>query len=283
MPWVGSTRLEVDALAPAGEKVAVDQRFELVVSASDNHAPEAGLGSAAPVRIRIITADELLRRLQDRLARARLDAEKLAELQREKQQRVLELLAAAGDSGAAEELALHTAALGQRRVEAEATTLTRDLAQTTQELLYARLDDKSGPALAFLEGALAATDDAGFHPEVWQSLAAASARGELGTAGFSANLVRLVVEALAISSESAALAARELERAEKASAAEEVAQALEAAYAQQSESLARIDVLLASLAEWDNFQNVLALTRDILSRQKALRERTQHYAKEGER
>jgi hypothetical protein len=41
-----------------------------------------------------------------------------------------------------------------------------------------------------------------------------------------------------------------------------------------------MDDLLDELAEWDNFQNILALTRDILNRQKALRERTQRYASE---
>ena len=48
----------------------------------------------------------------------------------------------------------------------------------------------------------------------------------------------------------------------------------------QGRSLERMEDLLAELAEWDNFQNVLALTRDILNRQKALRERTQQYASE---
>jgi hypothetical protein len=42
----------------------------------------------------------------------------------------------------------------------------------------------------------------------------------------------------------------------------------------------RVEALLAELAEWDNFQNVLTLARDILNRQKALRDRTLQFEKE---
>jgi len=48
---------------------------------------------------------------------------------------------------------------------------------------------------------------------------------------------------------------------------------LDAASAQRA-ALARIDELIARLAEWDNFQSVLNLARDILHRQKSLRDRT---------
>lgn len=286
IPWLGAARLEVDALAPAGGELSVDQRFDLVVRASDNHAPEPGVGSSAPVRIRIITADELLRRMQDRLARARLDASRLAELQREKQTRVLELVDAVAPGGALEDgddLALHTALLGQKRAQADAATLTRDLASVGQDMLYSRLDDKAGGLLSFLDARLAETSDAAFHPEVWQALTGAFERGELGTAGFTGNLVKLVDLSLAVSAESAQAAAEELDRAQKATSDEVVRAALEAAHGHQTEAIRRIDVLLESLAEWDNFQNVLTLTRDILNRQKALRDRTRHFATENER
>jgi hypothetical protein len=42
----------------------------------------------------------------------------------------------------------------------------------------------------------------------------------------------------------------------------------------------QIEELLGRLAEWDNFQSVLSLTRDILNRQKNLRERTKDAAGE---
>ena len=48
----------------------------------------------------------------------------------------------------------------------------------------------------------------------------------------------------------------------------------------QAEVITRIERLLELLAEWDNFQSVLSLTRDILSRQKNLQERVRQYAQE---
>ena len=48
----------------------------------------------------------------------------------------------------------------------------------------------------------------------------------------------------------------------------------------EGQALAKTEQLLAELAEWDNFQSVLSLTRDILNRQKSLTERARHYAKE---
>jgi hypothetical protein len=285
-PWLGSTLVEIGALAPPGGEVSVDQRFELVMHASDNHAPEPTVGSSPPVRVRIISADELLRRMQDRLARARIDAGRLGELQREKLARVQELAGALEPGEALEagdDLSLHGALLGQRRVQADATTLARDLAGVSQDMLYARMDDKAGALLAFLDARLSETSDASFHPEVWQALTGAFERGELGTAGFTGNLVALVDLSLGISAESAQAAADELERAQQAPDGAALLAALEAALLHQNESVRRIDVLLDNLAEWDNFQNVLLLTRDILNRQKALRDRTRHFAKEKER
>jgi hypothetical protein len=55
---------------------------------------------------------------------------------------------------------------------------------------------------------------------------------------------------------------------------------LKSASAAQKKTLAKIDALLERLAEWDNFQSVLTLTRDILNGQKTLNERTRQAAKD---
>ena len=284
--WLGAARVDVDSLAPPGTELTVDQRFELVCTAADNHQPVPGVGRSAPVRVRLISADELLRRMQERLARARLDANRLVELQREKQKRVEELVDGIGDEAELESgdaLALHAATIGQRRTQTDATTLARDLALVAQDLLYARLDDKAANLLEFLDGRLADSDSATFDPAVWIELTDTFARGELGAPGFTGNLVTLVDQALAVSAESALSAAESLDLAQKEADGGARQEALAAAYEHQTEAIKRIEVLLESLAEWDNFQNVLALTRDILNRQKALRDRTKRFAKENQR
>lgn len=279
----GATRLDVADLAPPGTELQVDQRFLLTVEATDTRAPEPGQGRSMPVRIRLISADELLRRMQDRLARARLDASRLAELQREKRGRVEELLDSldgAGSLEAGDALALHGAGVGQRRVRADAESLAQDLAQVAEDVLYARIDDKAGGLLESLHAAASLSETAGFDPAPWAELARAHAAGELGSPGFSGNLVDLVGLALAISEEDAAAASAALDRAQDADDLELALGALTEAVELQTACLTRIESLLEALAEWDNFQNVLALTRDILNRQKALRDRTKRVASE---
>jgi len=263
--------------------VAVDQRYLLELVALDNRQPEASEGHALPLRARVVTPEELLRRMQDRLAQARLDALRLSDLQGEKRQRVQELIDSTEDDGgkpSGEALALAAALSGQRRVFGDAQALARDLAAVSEDILYARLDEKAGALLNFYDARMAEVADLRFHSEPWRELAAASANGQLGSKGFAGNLVQLVALALEVSEDHARAAVSALDEAEKALPAAERMQALLRAEAYQSSSLARIEDLLQELAEWDNFQNILALTRDILNRQKALKERTQQFASE---
>ena len=69
-------------------------------------------------------------------------------------------------------------------------------------------------------------------------------------------------------------------RASRAGDAVSVHTALSEALVLQKEAHMKTEVLLAELAEWDNFQSILSLTRDILNRQKSLTERARHYARE---
>jgi len=152
---LGSARLEVDALAtpdPAGGEptLAVDSRFELEFFARDRREGEASEGRSAAVRVRVVTPEELLRRLQDRLAEARIDALRLSDDQRAKRKRIEELLDALdGDAplDPGEDQALAAALAGERRVQTTAQALARALAGAAEDVLYARLDDKAAMLL----------------------------------------------------------------------------------------------------------------------------------------
>jgi hypothetical protein len=56
--------------------------------------------------------------------------------------------------------------------------------------------------------------------------------------------------------------------------------ALARAADREGAAVQKLERLSELLSEWDNFQSVLNLTRDILSGQKNLNERTNKYAKE---
>lgn len=285
---LGSTRLELDSLgavdpATGASTVAVDSRFELEFFALDRREPAPNEGRSPSVRVRIVTPEELLRRLQDRLAEARLDALRLADDQRAKRKRIEELLDALdGDAplDPGEDQALSAALAGERRVLAAAQGLARTLAGAAEDVLYARLDDKAASLMEAYHGRVSRARDARFQVEAWRELARENASGKLASEGFAATLVQLVALALEISEEHATQAVAALDAAGEAGARTAVADALQAAAEHTLRLENTLERLLGELAEWDNFQNVLTLTRDILNRQKALRERTQQIATE---
>ncbi len=290
-------RLEVaELLAELGAGPDAFGQLVLEVEARDNRpAPEGpgdagrepaddpAVGRAAPVRVRIVSADELLRRVQDRLARVRTQAAALEELERRKEQRVGELLTAieSDDLAALESSNELAAALsGERRVQGDAAALTREVAAIVETVLYARLDEKAGALLEQVDGSLALRTQRSFSAEPWLELAAAHAEGRLGSPTFAGQLVGILDACLKLSEEDTQATVAALDRAGLAVDVGEVHAALTEAADAQRRTLARLEDLLDRLAEWDNFQSILSLTRDILNQQKSLAERTRHLARE---
>jgi flavin-binding protein dodecin len=279
---IGRRRIEVKELS-SGEPVVEGQQFQLQVIASDNCEPKAHEGRSAPVRIRVVSPDEFLRRVQDRLARAQAAAGALSELQRDKSRRALDLLAVIESDqlvpeGAAAELS--AALVGEKRVQGDARSLSRELAAITESVLYARIDDHAAALLEFIDQRAAQATGRGFDPAPWRDLASAYRQGTLGTAGLSGKLVDIVGLALEISEDLSTAASDALARAQDTVDLARVHAELGTATAAQKNCVAKIERLLELLSEWDNFQSVLSLTRDIMNGEKSLSERTGQFAKE---
>jgi hypothetical protein len=274
-------RLELAALSGA-EPPQPGQTIELVLEATDVREPEPGRARSPVVRVRVVTVDELLRRVQDRLARVRASAAELLDLQLAKQRATFDLLAAlesdALESGDA--AALGAALTGQRRVAGDARSLLREVAGVTELVLYARIDERAGGLLEALDAGLAEVAERGFQPEPWRRLVEARSAAPPGAGGLASKLVDILGTSLEVGEELAPGAAEALARAQDARELTDVHGALERAGELQRATVARIESLLELLAEWDDFQSVLSLTRDLLNRQKTLAERTKQYAKE---
>ncbi len=263
--------------------VAEGSQYTVEVVATDNREPTPSEGRSSEIRIRIVSADELLRRIQDRLARLRIEASELADLQTEKRHRVDELIEALGSDAlveAGDSRALSSLLTGQRRVQGDAESVARELAAIADTVLYARLDDKAGALLERLDARMSNVFDKSFRPDVWTELHAEYASGSLGSAGLAGNLIEILGVALQIGDTHARLAAAALERAQNSVDFKSIRTALEECAREQKLALARIEDLLERLAEWDSFQSVLTLSRDILNRQSVLRQRTQRFASE---
>ena len=273
-----SRTLEAGELAGGGELIE-GQLFELDVVALDGREPVPQVGKAPQVRVRVVSVDELMRRVQDRLARSRVQVGELVELQREKHRRTLELLASLeGDqpADAASPAEIGAALTGQRRVQGDARALARELASVAETVLYARVDERAAPLLAELDRRSSELTDRSFHPEVWSALAERSGAGT----GLADKLVGAAALAVRTAEEEATRAAEKLREAQDAGDLPAMQAALASAEADQRAALSQLELLLERLAEWDNFQSVLSLTRDILNRQKNLLERTKRFAKE---
>ncbi|MCP3918686.1 MAG: hypothetical protein GY711_24330 [bacterium] len=278
---VGRARLEVDTLG--GEMPLLEgQQVVLQVVATDNRTPDPGEAQSAPVRLRVVSGDEFLRRLKDQLARASEQAGKLSELAESEQLSTVDTLGVLDPEMPAEDASAEIGSLmhGARRIQGDSRALARDLSEVTESVLYARVDDRSGPLLEAIDGLLEEYTDKSFHAEPWAELQERYAAGQLGQADLAGDLVELVGLAVTLGEDDAQATLDALARAQAAEGPAAVRTALTEATQAHARARETLDKLLVKLGEWDNFQSVLTLTRDILNRQKNLLQRTRKYAED---
>lgn len=277
-----SARLTVPEIAGDGNVVEGAQ-FRLMLHAQDNCQPAPHEGRSFPIQVRVVSVDEFLRRVQDRLGRAQLSTRGLSDLAREKLHATQELLtllvsdAPELKDGAREIAALST---GLRRVQGDSRSLARELVALVEAVLYARLDERSQAALEEIDRSLAQSTARGFDAAPWRELAARRRRGELPADTLAAKLVEVAGLSLEISEDDTRLASAAAGEAQEADSIEKMHGALARVADSEQAAVTKLEHLSELLSEWDNFQSVLNLTRDILSGQKNLNERTSKYAKE---
>ncbi len=275
-------RLTIPEIAGAGDVVEGAQ-YRLVLHAEDDCQPSAHEGHSFPIQVRVVSVDEFLRRVQDRLGRAQLSTRALSDLAREKLHATQELAtllvsdAPELKDGAREIAALST---GLRRVQGDARSLARELVALVEAVLYARLDERSQAALEEIDGALSQSTTRGFDAAPWRDLAGRRRRGELAADTLAAKLVEVAGLSLEVSEDESREASSACSEAQDADSIEKMHTSLARAADREGAAVTKLERLSELLSEWDNFQSVLNLTRDILSGQKNLNERTNKYAKE---
>jgi hypothetical protein len=270
----GSALLEVAELLP---DASVAAQHDLVLVASDGSEPLAQEGRSSPLRLVLVRAEELLRAVQGELARPRMHAEALSKRMLERAARYDELLTAHGGDGAWESADLHAAhalLAGVLRSRGDSGTLFRELAGLAERVVYARVDEASAPLCAELDGAQAAYAFAGPSRDAWRALCARRRQGGLGDGGAAALLVDLVGLALELEQPHLERAEAALRAALATPTAEQLHAGLTTAAEAEAAARALLERIQDGIAEWDNYQAVIGLTRDILERQQALRERT---------
>ena len=280
---VASALLEVDQLAGATPTQEGMQLY-LQVLARDVREPSANETPSAPVRLRVVSGDEFLRNLQEQLARASESARRVYELAEDKERLHRDLLATATGESPDEALGdLASMQHGMRRVQGDARALARDLAHVAEGLVYSRLDTRGAALIGALEDAHADTFDRSFHPGPWRAVSSRYRQGQLAQADLAGTLVEIVGLALDVSEQHLADASAALQDAAEATVPADARAALGRVVTAQAHAREALDELLVKLGEWDNFQSVLTLTRDILNRQKNLAQRTRELAEDDEK
>ncbi|TAJ01871.1 MAG: hypothetical protein EPO68_18495 [Planctomycetota bacterium] len=269
-----SALLEVAQLMP---DAPIATQHDLVLVASDATEPLAQEGRSSSLRIVLVRAEELLRAVQGDLARPRMHAEALAKRMLERAARYDELLTAHGGDDAWESAdlqAAHALLAGVLRSRGDSSTLFRELAGLAERVVYARVDEASAPLCARLDDAQAAYASAGPSRDAWRGLCAQRRQSGLGDGGAAALLVDLVGLALELEQPHLERAEAALRAALAAPTAENLHAGLTEAAAAEAAARALLERMQDGIAEWDNYQAVIGLTRDILERQQALRDRT---------
>ena len=276
--WHATLRLEVAELL--GETGGIGSQIAIEFEATDRARPPQ-VGRDASLRVRVLGRDELLRRVKDRLARSRTTTSSLSERLVEGRRRAEELavlVAEAGLTSGDEAAGLRTLLALARRAESDGRSIVRELTAVCELVLYARLDDKAGGLLEALDREMSDRTSRTFDAQPWRAVIAAHEREPLAVDGFATHLVSIADLAIELMDGPLADASRALDDAASARDGETLVRTIDTASQAAREGSLLVEALLERLAEWDNYQSVLSLTRDLLERQKNLSERTKRFA-----
>ncbi len=251
------------------------------VSAEDNCGGAGGPHRAALTdrRLDVVSVNEKMRLLTERQIRLKDEVRALRDLQGEKRERLLEALAdleaSEGDEAPdAERLA--ALEIGQNQVTNRALRGCRDFADLFEEYLLNRLDRSAAaerliPLLVERKRASLQVD--GFDFGVYRPIVDAFHAGAYGQLDVLGRVLEMLSCILDVGADLAPRAAQALADARLASEAGARPEALRAALAAQAAALARLDLLLEKLDEWEDFQEILTLFRDLVEDQRDLNAR----------
>ncbi len=283
---VGSALLEVNGLRPEGT-MDEGQVVTLQTFVTDAREPEPNETRSAPIRIRVVSTDEFLRRQRDGLGRAAEDVGRIGSRLATTITRMDEFtIAMDGDDPEAPESNDVTGLLNSvRRMQGDLTSVGRDLSGLAASMIYSRMDERSGALESRLLELTAATTDRSFQADIWRTIHQESAAGQLGAPERAGELVRLVSMALTAENQRCGALLGALEVVAAASDAEQPLVASRAALKDAGERARElrqaIESLMNDLGEWDNMQAIISLTRDIANRQKNILEKVRAGAESG--
>ncbi len=276
---LASTPIEVKALFPPAESL-VGSVTALFVEAEDTREPEPNSSRTSALLIRVVSTDEFMRGQRDGLSAAAEAVERLDRTMEPAKRDLQALLTslAGDDAELPDPGSLVRAANEARRQRGDLRSIARDLSGLAEAMIYSRLDERSGALERRLVELTADSTERSFDDDAWAAISGELEAGQLGNPERAGDLVRIVGLALEATGPRMEAWISSLEVVRDAEDIEGAGAALAEAELRLAELRETMDRLTGELGEWDSLQSVLSLTRDILSRQKNLKERTRKAA-----
>lgn len=267
-----------DASGPATAELRPLQErdtIEFFVEAIDGRNPKPGTGETFHVRAAVMSPADILKRITERLSRAKESVQSILDIQNDRRRRIADLIEGFDRAGVSSVL------LGQNRITIDGKSLARDFFESVESASGNRLDRIGEAAFDALERFRAETPAAledPYAPEVARSLIHAIRSGALGSPELLGELGEMLAEAVAVASQHSPAAAKALDAAMLSTNASTSIASLETARAHQDAVVQSLERLLGMLSKWANFQDVITLTKEILEQQKGLRSKTKESA-----
>jgi len=274
-----STPLEVRELFPPAESL-VGSVTALFLEADDSRLPEPNRSRTSALLVRVVSADEFMRGQRDGLSAAAEAVERLDRSMEPSKRELQSLVTAVTGDGAELPDAgrLVTIANDARRQRGDLRSVARDLSGLAEAMIHSRLDERAGALERRLLELTSRSTERSFDDGAWSALSTELAAGQLGSPERAGDLVRIVGLALEATGPRMEAWIQSLEAVRDAEDLAAARGALAVADLRLEELRATMERLTGELGEWDSLQSVLSLTRDILSRQKNLKERTRKAA-----
>lgn len=275
-------------------KAQVNDSFTYVVAAVDNKEDATGakVGNRVEVkdrRIDVVSESELLRELTERQIRRKDEVKQLRALQAEKIERlrgVLEDFAGSDAESKPEATDLAALEVGQNQVTNRALRLCGEFADLFDRFAFNRLDGSAGAERLLqqlVQAKRASIVIDGIDTTVYRPLVDQWAGGAYGQLDVLGRLIEMLSAILDVGERlspqaSTAINAARLTTDDAARPVE-----LKNALAAEEAALARLDQLLEKMDEWEDYQEIVTLFRDLLDDQRDINAKTRTVLKGDEK
>lgn len=269
--------LDVAKLVMGERKPQVGDRINLTLEAVDNREPDGQVSRPQIFRIDLLEIEELRRRLQSRLRGTRSTVERALRVQEEQRTRATTFIAALSESDTErKKLAISAAEAGQQRVRGFLLQIRSEFADALDSHLFNGLDDSPEAATVLtryeeffstrLE--LPPTD-----PAFWVELGRARKAGEVGRLDLLGRLDDMLVITHSLLETTNDSALRALAAASTAPNEAQFVQEMQNVSTHQKSIVEGLQRLLALLEDWNDYQDVVRITRRLRDAQRDLQDR----------